>query len=783
MNRSSLVAAVLGLILAGGACQTPSTLTQDKQHTVQYQDEAAEFTLSALPEAIPWEEALSDKLQPNFQMSGRDALNQVIPTTLKIEEALFDLVRAKLRVALPTSGFSESRTTSGAGEAVTNSFSRTEDKKSGDISKAPNPDSLDNSDLPSSNFSDAVKAAPAVVDPILRHQAAVALNQEVQILNAYLKHIEPRGYKAYVIRLQVGVTPYARNQPYDAYATFGFFKRGKGTGETMPASVVTEAPADKKATDKKALPEGEAKLGSARDPKPPIVVPLLVSDNLEAALHARTIEQVRQFALGLAAMLQGVGIEGEFERLVRRLESVFGSDINSLLTVGKTAPNVLRVRFGAMNQPDSRYAMVPRNNFVTALMLVETNDVAAYGADGIQIGMIGELRHATTGKTLPLRSSGVLYPPKILDINKTFHTRFTDRDLFTLLAFAEQNEVASFRNFAITAKIQQTLGRKITEAWIKQVDARTREGNWAEAERALGDVRAHAKGEPAEARKNLNDLQTYVQSKNRLAVSNLVSACTSIQAEPLWIYISNLRLGSPNRIALFHLPVQKEPGLALAAGNVATLLLLEKSAELTLRGHTNSSLFQELGGSLLYTKNGQNHAFPAKQLSSIEDGAGIRAVFPKLNEALAGFSADTLKFRLEGKMVKGGPRDYAVAPPILVATVPEEKNYAYKARVSTSTLLSTPGGEGTCDVYIESTDPAAPNVADFLKVEGASIQKASIGAADQNLTNPKGIAINSSTVVTLKLYNLLDRSTVTFSGEKIDKTTVQVLKIEPAKKD
>lgn len=101
----------------------------------------------------------------------------------------------------------------------------------------------------------------------------------------------------------------------------------------------------------------------------PVVVPLLVTDSLESTIHSRTTDSVRQFAFALAFLLQGTAGQAEFERYNRNLQSLFGRDLNSLLTVARVSDNVYRVRLGAMQQVGTNFATIPRTHNVTFLLL------------------------------------------------------------------------------------------------------------------------------------------------------------------------------------------------------------------------------------------------------------------------------------------------------------------------------------------------------------------------------------------------------------------------------
>lgn len=134
----------------------------------------------------------------------------------------------------------------------------------------------------------------------------------------------------------------------------------------------------------------------------PFVVPLLVTDDLELSAQARSLNQARQFAFGLAAMAQGFGGSVSSSRTSRKLQALAGNDINSLLTVARVTDNSMRVRFGAMQQASSQYGMVPRTNNVTLLLLVPRPAVeeTLAGPTSIQVVEQTSLVNATNGKLI-----------------------------------------------------------------------------------------------------------------------------------------------------------------------------------------------------------------------------------------------------------------------------------------------------------------------------------------------------------------------------------------------
>ncbi len=198
-------------------------------------------------------------------------------------------------------------------------------------------------------------------DAMMEVWTANSLYQEVQILNRVLRDaVIPDGFRPYLVRLQVSLIPRRRHQPYDAYLTLSFFSpEAQKPGEATPSAAPSVS-----------MRAGST-VGSSTGGTGPVVLPLLVTDNLESSLVSRSQQDIQRLALSLAA------IPGDFaSKLTADLFSnefqgqVAGRDLNSLLTMARVSPNTLRVRIGAMAESTADYAMVPRNHNVTLLVMV-----------------------------------------------------------------------------------------------------------------------------------------------------------------------------------------------------------------------------------------------------------------------------------------------------------------------------------------------------------------------------------------------------------------------------
>lgn len=353
-------------------------------HRVERQDLAGTVNL-AVTLVAPWEDYVA-ALKPKFELTAEKALEKVIPRTTVLDERFLDALAAKARVGLPQSSVAKSERAASTDGVGTTSSERTETRQPGQLppeSAIPSAPERDPSKL--TGLTDKDRALHE--EPMLEYTAAAALFQEVQLLNRYVEDAARRyGYQPYIVRMQIAVFPYARNQPYDVYSTFAFFPihRKKEAGKEQ-------------FTDTETFPA--------------VVVPLLVTDNLEGTLKSRTTDTVRQLSLALSFLVQGVVGEAGLKSLREELRSIVGTDLNSLLTVTQRTDSTIHVRLGAARQPTAGYAMIPRTHAITFLLMVrkEFFDEPQKNFPVVRVTAKTILRDAVSGKELPNRGRAIEY--------------------------------------------------------------------------------------------------------------------------------------------------------------------------------------------------------------------------------------------------------------------------------------------------------------------------------------------------------------------------------------
>ncbi len=332
-----------------------------ERHTVQYQEEAATSFVTAYP-AIPWAE-VKDKFEPNFTMTADAALALVgLPSQALITQGVSaSSVGLAVNFAGPpaaasasgSSGSSGTGGTSGSTSSTANTAGTSDAPANGKV-----PGSVPTAAAATPNFgasdvapavTDAIAARLALIDTSLRTDAALGLNQKIQRINSTIgKGYLPKGYRAHVVTLQVGLQPLARNLPYDAYVNISL----------LPGSLRGDVTKN-------------ADFASNASGLPPIVIlPVLVIDNIESALVGTTLERIREAGIQLGGGIRSAGARFDAKGGTDVGQSALGYDKNSLMTIGRVNESTVVVRLGAAQGGAAKYAMIPRTHDFSLLVLV-----------------------------------------------------------------------------------------------------------------------------------------------------------------------------------------------------------------------------------------------------------------------------------------------------------------------------------------------------------------------------------------------------------------------------
>lgn len=656
------------------------------------QEQAASVHMAVLSVA-PWAD-YREAMQPTFKLTPDEAVGQALPTTLALEEKFLEAFSARLKLAVPGTSLTGSSTTSPSGSQTVTG-------------------------LPPST---SVLGTSLSIDPLMKYWAATALYQEVQLLNRYIKDAALyEGYTPYVVRLQVSLMPRMRNEPYDAYSTISFFSGDFGPRTGGGASPTIAKPASADSCDK-----GQTSIKEIR------VIPLLVTDDIEAAIKSRSLDKLRQIGLALSAMIQGVGVGTDLQSADEKLSTVLGRDFNSTIMVARVSDNTLRCRFGAINQAQSEYAMVPTTHNVTLLVLVPLTKAVSDNVWERTVRLVAKttLTDAIKGDNLPGRTEDevnsmlkdVLINHCIIDKDKDL----SKEKMREILSRAAANDLSGFK---------ESLKEIFKDSKNKCADA---------AQRQCGNI-------------------PYPES--------------------IWVEVISIRHGSQLSSATFLVPQKKSPGFLIPA--------LQSQNPVLLDDGKNSSVVKLVGGvgldsdklaAILKMETGATLAHSEIKVSN--SGKEIEIKFPSLDayklakkgtkEETKGTKEETKEGTLEIKNCKLIIYDYELEggkilleSPCLYASEANKPGFD----ITTHANLINTDKEGKAKLSIvflsKSEESDTSDTREILfNVKGADVQIEKVdGGPTVTLKKDGWWAVSTLGVVNLNLSNLNPISPVTISAK------------------
>lgn len=340
MKKLVSMTLVAALILPG--CGTiKRAAPEEGNKSVQQIDQAASLHTS-ITSITPWED-IKDKLKPGFALSANDALTKSIPTTLVRLDRVLDIL--KYQLALTPSITKESSTittSSGSGKEPTTAADSKREKSSPELPTVAPPTGL------SASAPVSVSGPDTSADALLQYQTAANLLRDIAVLNSEIDNVSRRtGQDAFLTRIQVSVMPLRRGLGYDVYANLSMFA---SSGSFDPTT-------------------GERTVGELL-PAVPLVVPILSTDSLQATRRSNSSIAQRELALALN-LLKGFGSVGASAGRSQSNENdAEGSDLESVVTVGRLSDNTIRIRMGADPLPGGGFGMVPRTFNISAVVFL-----------------------------------------------------------------------------------------------------------------------------------------------------------------------------------------------------------------------------------------------------------------------------------------------------------------------------------------------------------------------------------------------------------------------------
>lgn len=408
---------------------------------VKSQDEAASVMVSAgMPTA--WSD-IASALQPNFQLTGDQALLQVLPATERIQQQVLNAFGASLGVGFGTLPGTTSvtqgnsiqdvlgTTTPATGGTNTTQTTTTTTNSTESSSSQPVPVPTPPTGIPGAvpALTAPTAAGDIGLDPVLRYRAALDLFESVQLMNRELQQESSlKCYVPFLVRLRITVAAYRPNLGYALNTRISFFPNEGMTGSGTTKLQKVDSPAATAANNNIAADNAgttaDATTAASRSACTdgaylPQVVPIIAADDIERALKSRATEAAQQIALSLSAMLHGVGGNLGLNNVNQSLQAISSHDFNSRLTIGRQSDNTLFVRVGPTNQATAGMAMTTQNYDIAVLLLAPRIYFGRSDANGTpvanerldrQIRLVSytQLRNAFDGSLLQTRSSKAL---------------------------------------------------------------------------------------------------------------------------------------------------------------------------------------------------------------------------------------------------------------------------------------------------------------------------------------------------------------------------------------
>lgn len=359
---------VFGTAMLASACTDPAL--NFRQNTVNSVIEAGETHVAVLSVA-DWN-SIKGRLKPGFQIDAATALTEALPRISAYEEKLLNAFAAKLQFQPPQTGSTITQTTDLATRETTGT--QTNEVKPGgapDASSSATDTSKKTTTAAAISKEDRDRAV-GDDDPMLKYQAANAIYQYVQLLDSMVDNVPKiESYTPYLVTFQITSFPYARHQPYDVYLDMSFFPQvNRGTGVPQPLVPVRM--------------------------RTPIVVPVLITDNLQGQTVSRTAELITQLDAAAQALSGGFFASLGLSVNNQRSAAVFGTDYTATFTVGRTSENGLTAVLGAAPNPVSEFAMIRRTHNVSVIIFVPDEIAAAAAQEAFVQGAL----HRRIGVTM-----------------------------------------------------------------------------------------------------------------------------------------------------------------------------------------------------------------------------------------------------------------------------------------------------------------------------------------------------------------------------------------------
>ncbi|HTU12230.1 MAG TPA: hypothetical protein VMG08_15170 [Allosphingosinicella sp.] len=601
--------------------------TYERGLRVKYADEAGSVSIS--PTAVTaWDDVAGD-LQPSFKMDSATAFNNAIPNTQSLDERLSDLLSANLQVGLPTRNVTRitnqdtNSTTGDIDTVVDNTTTRQSGARPGAVTLAPGT-AATLAALGATNLGD---------DPILRYLAATALQQEVALLNRYVRdRIRWPGAQAFVVQLQLSVMPNGRSMPYDVETDVTLHADDEQARARLAYDLQLPNDPDRSAPAPRVCAPG------TRDTLQ--VLPMIVTDNLEGLRAARTTDNIRQLALALVGTAGNVGAAGQFGRTIEELRRTEGRDTNSLFTIARLSDDTVRIRLGAVQSPRFGYVTVPRNHRISLVVIYRPclrEDRTGYDASGTRVITAVSrtaFRDAQSGQVLEYQNSTRRLADMIASVQQRFVGQFDYLELARMYQWATRQERERFFDYVVNQHLQASMCRPNIIANLlgaprayrtrpEDYDNLAEPDDYILQDRLRGEVSRPPSANSTPAARRVPEALDATRDARCLTLARMRY---EMVAAPLWTQLQSIR--PTLEFAFTNVPITlRELSPTLPPRQLALLNFGQNESGVTL---TQGQDLAGLADVQLVLIGSQEGAIPATTTTVSPNGRAISATFPPL---------------------------------------------------------------------------------------------------------------------------------------------------------
>jgi hypothetical protein len=555
-------------------------------------------------------------------------------------------------------------------------------------------------------------------------------------------------------------------------------------------------------------------------PKSPIVIPLLVTDDLQAAIESRNAEQIRQLALSIAAAAGKANIQGGLASLDEQLRSALGRSLDSTFTIARKSDNSIMTRFGASYQAGSQYAMVPDAHNVTLLVLVPKAYVDSVAQPMVHLEAKSKFVDSQTGKELDHTTdlTKAAFVQKVLDDNGI---RLVSGGPLDLIQFVSDNDFDDFQaqlggpeqqcEKVWTELLEWYLGGEggfstirldkpaiprlapigATQALVAVDDTKK---STTVSVRAIGDI--YQQNVSAElwispSASISTSVELSIPKDGKLAIDTSGKARLQVTTtQPIEIGVSGAGDGGVEvlggRVGTVELAATQPAALRISTTEPAEIALSGDSTQpLSIDSPAASKLVASAANA---GKTGRTTVILSTS-TAVLSGKIVQFTFPSLSSLNLASKEKPPKIQLKVRFFHSDKEEWAAQEEAntvdLAYVTGKPQSLDVSLAAGAKVINADPAGEGDALLIVSGYDPAATTGKLFLSAEGADVTSATavsgavetplIASADKVAAGK--IPISSNGIVRVHLANLSMASNVTFglvndAGIKSDSTVV-----------